>query len=66
MNEELTTQQLIELFLPDWEAQCSVCQSDIEPVVPMSGLCGPCHFGTAEALGGDWWHDTKQVLKEGF
>ena len=66
MEEELTKKQLIKMYQPDWEHKCEVCESDIEPVVPMSGFCGPCHFGMAAALGGDWWHDTKQELKEGF
>jgi len=81
MGEELTKKQIIKMFEPDWDRVCERCEPDIEPkldrtcegcecyiepVVPMSGLCGPCHFGTAEALGGSWWHDTKQELKEGF
>ena len=67
MNEKLKKEQLIKRYAPEWGGRkCHVCESDIEPVVPMSGLCGPCHFGMADALGGDWWHDTKQELKEGF
>jgi len=66
MSEELRKKELIKMFQPDWKNKCDVCESDTEPVVPISGLCGPCHFGTAEALGGDWWHDANQELKEGF
>lgn len=66
MVPKLTRRKEIAMFQPDWEHKCKVCELALEPVVPMSGLCGPCHFGTAQALGGDWWHDTKQELKEGF
>lgn len=61
---ELTKKKEIEMFEPDWLHLCGNCEET--PVVPMSGFCGPCHFGTAKALGGDWWHDTKQELKKGF
>jgi len=37
---------------PDWTSQCMVCGET--PVVPVSGLCGPCTFGEADTLGGNW------------
>ena len=40
-------------FEPDWEHQCANCMA--EPIVPISGLCGPCHFGTIDAILGEWW-----------
>jgi hypothetical protein len=38
--------------VPDWSRTCSVCGS--RPVVPLTGMCGPCTFGEAETAGGNW------------
>jgi hypothetical protein len=40
------------LFEPDWEHGCEVCAA--RPIVPLSGMCGPCTFGEAETIGGNW------------
>lgn len=37
---------------PDWAGRCMVC--DASPVVPATGLCGPCTFGDADTLAGNW------------
>ena len=37
---------------PDWEGECEVCGAS--PVVPITGMCGPCTFGEAETIGGNW------------
>ena len=37
---------------PDWSKKCEVCGET--PVVPLTGLCGPCTFGEAETVGGNW------------
>lgn len=37
---------------PDWTKKCDVCGST--PIVPVTGLCGPCTFGEAETVGGNW------------
>ena len=37
---------------PDWEGKCSVCGES--PIVPATGMCGVCTFGTADAAGGNW------------
>lgn len=37
---------------PNWEHECEVCGAT--PVVPATGLCGPCTFGEAETVGGNW------------
>jgi len=37
---------------PDFESECSVCESS--PVVPETGMCGPCTFGEADTAGGNW------------
>lgn len=39
-------------FEPDWEDQCGVC--GMSPTVPIVGLCGPCTWGEAETIGGNW------------
>lgn len=37
---------------PDWSRTCEVCGA--RPVVPSTGMCGPCTFGEAETAGGNW------------
>lgn len=37
---------------PDYESTCEVC--DATPVVPETGMCGPCTFGEADTAGGNW------------
>lgn len=37
---------------PDWSGECEVCGSS--PIVPVSGMCGPCTFGEADTAGGNW------------
>lgn len=37
---------------PDWTKECEVCGQ--KPVLPLTGLCGPCTFGEAETAGGNW------------
>lgn len=37
---------------PDWEGKCEVCGQS--PIVPETGMCGPCTFGEAETAGGNW------------
>ena len=37
---------------PDWEGECEVCGSS--PIVPLTGMCGPCTFGEADTIGGNW------------
>jgi hypothetical protein len=41
-----------ELVEPDWAATCENCGAT--PVLPMTGMCGPCTFGEAETAGGNW------------
>lgn len=34
---------------------CPACQAcGGTPIVPETGMCGPCTFGEAEAVGGNW------------
>ena len=42
----------IEGFEPDWEGTCEVCGA--RPIVPFTGLCGPCTWGEAETADGNW------------
>lgn len=37
---------------PDWSRCCSNCGA--APIVPVTGMCGPCTFGEAETAGGEW------------
>ena len=37
---------------PDWEHSCENCGA--VPIVPATGLCGPCTFGEAETIDGNW------------
>lgn len=37
---------------PDWTRTCPNC--DESPVVPETGLCGPCTFGEADTANGNW------------
>jgi len=37
---------------PDWTSECENCGDT--PVVPATGLCGPCTFGEADTIGGNW------------
>lgn len=37
---------------PDWGAECETCGQS--PVVPVTGLCGPCTFGEASTINGNW------------
>lgn len=37
---------------PDWTKRCEVCGQS--PIVPLTGLCGPCTFGEADTAGGNW------------
>ena len=48
-------------FRPDWSLPCENCGAT--PVVPLSGLCGPCHFGEADTVQGGWWDEQKDEMK---
>ena len=37
---------------PDWTKACDVCGQT--PIVPDTGMCGPCTFGEAATAGGNW------------
>jgi len=41
-----------EEMKPDWTRTCEVCGAT--PVVPLTGMCGPCTFGDASTAGGNW------------
>lgn len=36
----------------DWTRSCENCGG--VPVVPETGLCGPCTFGEADTADGEW------------
>lgn len=52
MSEQMTS---LEAFRPDWERACEVC--DQKPVVNATGLCGPCTWGEADTMNGEWWSE---------
>ena len=37
---------------PDWNGECENCGAS--PIVPITGMCGPCTFGEAGTAGGNW------------
>lgn len=37
---------------PDWSGECENCGE--YPIVPITGLCGPCTFGEADTIMGNW------------
>jgi len=62
--EHLTVEKARRDYRPDWNGRCENCGSS--PTIPISGLCGPCHWGTAEAVGGGWWNESNDDLDEDF
>ena len=37
---------------PSYEGECENCGA--KPIVPVTGMCGPCTFGEADTAGGNW------------
>ena len=40
-----------KMITPDWDGECLLC--DCSPIVPRTGMCGPCTWGEAETLAGN-------------
>lgn len=59
-----TNARLKKELRPNWDESCDNCGQS--PVVPMSGLCGPCHFGAADAVNGGWWDESTDDIDEDF
>ena len=57
-----TDQSVVRDFAPAWQSGCENCGA--KPSVPISGLCGPCHFGMADTSGGGWWNESEQTLED--
>ena len=51
-DKELEEMSNEEAYRKDWTRKCENC--DGTPVVNATGLCGPCTFGEAETLNGNW------------
>jgi hypothetical protein len=51
-KERLTLEPGDPRTKPDWKRKCMVCGE--KPVVPATGMCGPCTFGEADTAGGNW------------
>ena len=56
LDDTLTDEQKKKVR-PSWSAPCENCGA--APIVPMTGLCGPCTFGEADTVAGGWWDDQK-------
>lgn len=41
-----------DITAADWSGECENCGAS--PIVPATGMCGPCTFGEAETIGGNW------------
>ena len=53
MSEPITTEVVCDkCSAPDYGSECDVCGAT--PVVPQTGMCGPCSFGDADTAGGNW------------
>jgi len=48
-TQDLTDTQAFEKV---WNKECEVCHA--KPVVRATGLCGPCTFGDADTVDGNW------------
>jgi hypothetical protein len=51
-KKERETEEVESEFEPDWSTPCSNCGA--VPTVPATGLCGPCTFGEAKTIDGNW------------
>jgi hypothetical protein len=46
---------------PDWTSKCSSC--DHSPIVPATGLCGPCTWGEVDTID-DWEYATNEPCQQ--
>ncbi len=44
--------QVREQFVKNWDEACIVCHG--VPTVGLTELCGPCCFGEADTVNGNW------------
>lgn len=51
-NKKPDDQELDKQYRKNWKVPCEVC--DQKPTVGDTKLCGPCCFGEADTLGGNW------------
>lgn len=47
--KEMTSEEAFEKV---WDGKCEACGAS--PTVKATGMCGPCTFGEAETMGGNW------------
>lgn len=62
--QEMTKARAQRDYRPNWDGKCENCGAS--PTMRVSGLCGPCHWGTAEATGGGWWDEAKDDFDSDF
>ena len=60
INGTDSPEEMRENFEPDWGKTCNRCKAI--PTVPISGLCGPCHWGISDTMAGDWWDERSGEL----
>lgn len=51
-NDGQLRADLMRLSLPDFTHKCEACGAT--PVMPLTGMCGPCTTGEASTAGGKW------------
>ena len=65
MTEDIKTpEKMREDYEPDYMKACENCETS--PIVPVSGLCGPCHWGMAGTIDGNWWDELRCDLNWGI
>lgn len=52
-GNKITGEKAKNLCCPDWSKKCEVCGAS--PILPLTGMCGPCTFGEAETIDGNWF-----------
>ena len=50
-----TPEKMRKDYEPNYVKACENCETI--PTVPISGLCGPCHWGAAKTIDGGWWDE---------
>lgn len=41
-----------DCYKPDWKGICENCGAS--PIVPVTGMCGPCTWGDSDTINGNW------------
>ena len=49
-------------FRPDWSLKRAITAGRLRLSLSRS-LCGPCNFGEADTLNGEWWDEQNDEMK---